>query len=291
MLAGEDAAKGSPADVGDVLGPRLRAARQRSGLSLREVARKLGVSASFVSQLENGKSQPSVATLYSMSQLLAVSIDELFDPSHHGDGSTASVSSLDASASVADPRHADPSDDRARQHRPTGGRTVAGRRASRPQRGQPVASVLQRTLEPQTDRDDVVPLVSRTSLASPADAWPLDVARSRLSLTQPGERTRLVMDSGVIWYQLARNTGHDLDFMEILYPPGSSSTNDDRMLRHDGFEYGYLIEGELEVTYGFDVFLLRPGQALGLDSTVPHLFKNPGTVPARGIWCVQHRRS
>ena len=45
------------------LGPRLREARTRAGLSLRAAARELGVSPSFVSQMENGKSQPSVATL------------------------------------------------------------------------------------------------------------------------------------------------------------------------------------------------------------------------------------
>ena len=39
-----------------------------------------------------------------------------------------------------------------------------------------------------------------------------------------------------------------LDFTEITHPSGSSSTTDDRMLRHDGFEYGYLLEGELQVT-------------------------------------------
>jgi quercetin dioxygenase-like cupin family protein len=133
--------------------------------------------------------------------------------------------------------------------------------------------------------------VSRSALASPADAWPPSAGSSpRLSVTRPGERTRLVMDSGVIWEQLARNTGQDLDFMEIIYPPGSSSTNDDRMLRHEGYEFGYLLEGELEVTFGFDVFVLKPGQSLGLDSSMPHLFKNLGSVSARGIWCVHHRR-
>src|SRR5215217_5442273 len=60
------------------LGSRLKAERLRSGLSLREVARRLGVSPSFVSQMENGKSQPSVATLYSVTQLLNMSIDALF---------------------------------------------------------------------------------------------------------------------------------------------------------------------------------------------------------------------
>ena len=43
-----------------------------------------------------------------------------------------------------------------------------------------------------------------------------------------------------------------------------NSTNDNRMLRHAGSEYGYLLEGELEVTVGFEVFTLRRGRALGL---------------------------
>ncbi len=53
------------------------------------------------------------------------------------------------------------------------------------------------------------------------------------------------MDSGVIWEQLASNSDSELDFMEIIYPAGSSSTNDGRMLRHQGMEYGYLLSGEL----------------------------------------------
>ena len=47
----------------EYLGPRLKEIRLKTGLSLREVARQLQVSPSFVSQIENGKSQPSVATL------------------------------------------------------------------------------------------------------------------------------------------------------------------------------------------------------------------------------------
>ena len=109
-------------------------------------------------------------------------------------------------------------------------------------------------------------------------------------MTRAGERPRLVMDSGVVWEQLASNTGPDLDFMEILYPPHSSSTNDERMLRHAGFEFGYLMEGELEVTVGFDVFTLHAGESMGFDSVTPHLFRNLGDTPARGIWCINHPR-
>ena len=69
-----------PLEAGGVgqLGAKLRLARRQAGLSLRELARQLSVSPSFLSQMENGKSQPSVATLYSIAQVLGVSIDDLF---------------------------------------------------------------------------------------------------------------------------------------------------------------------------------------------------------------------
>ena len=76
---------GIPADhLVSQLGPRLRDFRLRSGLTVRELARQVNVSPSFVSQIENGKSQPSVSTLYAFSQSLNVSVDDLFDESVSG---------------------------------------------------------------------------------------------------------------------------------------------------------------------------------------------------------------
>ena len=62
-------------------GERIRDARLLRGLSLREAARRLAVSPSFLSQIENGKSLPSVSTLYQLSQLYDVSMDRLFSDS------------------------------------------------------------------------------------------------------------------------------------------------------------------------------------------------------------------
>lgn len=62
--------------TGDI-GAHLRAARLARGLSLRSVAQALGVSASLISQVETGKTQPSVSTLYAMVNHLGVSMDEL----------------------------------------------------------------------------------------------------------------------------------------------------------------------------------------------------------------------
>ena len=59
------------------IGARLREARQARSLSLRSVAQDLGVSASLISQVETGKTQPSVATLYAMANLLEISVDDL----------------------------------------------------------------------------------------------------------------------------------------------------------------------------------------------------------------------
>jgi transcriptional regulator with XRE-family HTH domain len=60
------------------IGARLRLERTRARLGLRELARRLGVSPSFLSQLETGKTRASVATLYGICSELGLSIDELF---------------------------------------------------------------------------------------------------------------------------------------------------------------------------------------------------------------------
>ena len=59
------------------IGLRLREARKSRGMSLRSVAQSLGVSASLVSQVETGKTQPSVSTLYALVNHLGISLDEV----------------------------------------------------------------------------------------------------------------------------------------------------------------------------------------------------------------------
>jgi transcriptional regulator with XRE-family HTH domain len=59
------------------LGGRLRAERLRQGMSLREMARRLGISASALSQIETGKAQPSVSKLFDIVNLLNTSLDGL----------------------------------------------------------------------------------------------------------------------------------------------------------------------------------------------------------------------
>ena len=61
----------------DGIGARLREERVKAGLSQRELARRLGLSASMISQLESGLSKPSVGTLYAIVTELNLSLDRV----------------------------------------------------------------------------------------------------------------------------------------------------------------------------------------------------------------------
>jgi transcriptional regulator with XRE-family HTH domain len=60
------------------VGERLRAIRLLRRLTLREVAEAAGVSESFVSQLERGRSSASVATLQRLAAAVGIEISDLF---------------------------------------------------------------------------------------------------------------------------------------------------------------------------------------------------------------------
>lgn len=59
------------------LGARLREAREARNMSLRELARRLGLSPSLISQVETGKSQPSISTLFAIVGELEVPVNEV----------------------------------------------------------------------------------------------------------------------------------------------------------------------------------------------------------------------
>ena len=73
-------------DPGTGLGPRLRLVRADRQLSVRELARRVGCSASLISQIERGVSVPSVGVLYSLATELGSSLDYLLFGSGAGPG-------------------------------------------------------------------------------------------------------------------------------------------------------------------------------------------------------------
>src|SRR5438132_13898204 len=71
-------AAASRARVSSAIGPKLRQAREHKNMSVRGLARYVGVSPSLVSQIERGRVMPSVGTLYSIANELGLVVDDLF---------------------------------------------------------------------------------------------------------------------------------------------------------------------------------------------------------------------
>ncbi|GAA4681994.1 helix-turn-helix domain-containing protein [Phytohabitans rumicis] len=198
------------------VGERIREARLRDGISLRGLARAVGVSASLISQIETGKSRPSVSTLYAITKALGISVEDVFDG-------------------------------------------------------------------PEPDAVPAPPRVGPDRVVATA----VQAAGHRVGpVVRPAGRDVLQLDSGVTWERLGHLPGTRVDFLLVTYAPGGSSSSGDLLMRHSGAEYGYLIEGELTVTLGFEEYRLGPGDAVSFPSTTPHRYRNDGVVPAVGIWYV-----
>ena len=60
------------------IGARLREERERQGISLREIASRIGVSKSLISQIERDKVTPSVGTLWALVTQLGLTMGDVF---------------------------------------------------------------------------------------------------------------------------------------------------------------------------------------------------------------------
>jgi transcriptional regulator with XRE-family HTH domain len=66
------------------IGAAVRSERTRTGWSAAELARRAGISKASISQLESGAGNPSVETLWSLSDALGVPFSTLVDPGSAG---------------------------------------------------------------------------------------------------------------------------------------------------------------------------------------------------------------
>lgn len=196
------------------MGEHLREARRSRRLSLRDLAERLGVSPSLISQIETGRANPSVSTLYAIAAELDVSLDELLF-----------------------------NDRRAFSSGPSPART-------------------------ETPGGTMTP----TSPMQRAD-----------------DRHRIRLASGVLWERLTTLSEPGIEFLHVTYEVGGASSPEDAYQRHPGHEWGYVLTGTLEVRIGFDQYVLSAGDAISINSSIPHRLANIGDVPVHAVWFVLGR--
>jgi transcriptional regulator with XRE-family HTH domain len=89
------------------LGAELRRVREERRLSLRTVATSVGVSASLLSQVETGKTQPSVSTLYALVNYLGISLDALMGTKIEQQPDASGLAPMITSSNPVVQRHVD----------------------------------------------------------------------------------------------------------------------------------------------------------------------------------------
>ena len=217
------AANGAPGG----LGGRLRQIRTARGMSVRELARRAGCSASLVSQVERGVTTPSAGVVYTLANELGISLDFLFGTDDVEPGELPRLpGDLSAPGVASYP-----------EVRPWG-------RA----RGADGAGLVQRA----------------------------------------ADRNTIELSTGVRWERLTPTHDSRVDFIEVVYEPGGQSSENGRAVRHDGREYLYVLQGELEVAVGFETLRLAEGDSLAFDPATPHHYRNPTTGTVRVLSVVVH---
>ena len=102
------------------------------------------------------------------------------------------------------------------------------------------------------------------------------------------DRNTIKLSTGVRWERLTPVHDSRVDFIEVVYEPGGQSTESGRALRHDGREYLYVLQGELEAVIGFETLRLMQGDSLAFDPGTPHHSYNRTAGIVRVLSAVVH---
>ena len=195
-------------------GENVRLAREAAGISVRELARRINVSASHVSQVERGLASFSVPALYNVASELGISMDSLFE---------------------------DPTS-------PQGNQTF---------------ELEQRAADGEVSLED-----------------------SGIVLRQ-GARPALGLTKGPTWERLTTRPENGSEFIEVIYRPAEGNSNPPSdLVRHKGREFGLVIEGELSVQVGMGFTVLKPGDSIAFDCSLPHRFWNATEQQVRAVWFI-----
>lgn len=115
-----------------------------------------------------------------------------------------------------------------------------------------------------------------------ADDWTADqpvlkpAQRNRKRFLQRSKKGGIELEN-LTWHHKGGLLQGNIHIIE----PGVAS---DGLIEHHGEEMGYVLEGELELRLGDDVWALEQGDSFYFPSQIPHGYRNIGTVVARVLW-------
>ncbi len=175
------------------VGINIKRLRDEQGLTLRALAKKLGISASFLSQVESAKSSPSLSTLKAIADALSTTVGNLIE-------------------------------------------------------------------ESQAVQDD-----------------PVVRAGNRKFMQE--------MNKGIQLYLLtSRDPNKQME--PLLFKLKKGATSGERSYKHFGQEFVLVLKGAIEVMLNDMQYILKTGDSMYFNSSIPHSFKNIGANDAEAVWVV-----
>lgn len=172
------------------IGEQIRQVRKAQGLTLRQVAQKVGLTPGAISQIECDRSNPSIGTLKAIADALGITMGSLFDTVH-----------------------------------PAGSLVV-----------------------------------------------------------HPSQRKVLSPRRGITYHLLTPDLNGRIEFILSEYQVGA--TTGGAHYTHPGEECGLVLQGRLELQVGDETFVLKAGDSIRFDCSVPHRLTNVGKSILRCIWAV-----
>jgi quercetin dioxygenase-like cupin family protein/DNA-binding XRE family transcriptional regulator len=247
-------------------------------MTVRGLARVVDVSASLISQIETGKSSPSVSTLYAITAALDISIEDVF-------GTVGASAARRAANGTPEPA------DLALAAAVAAGAAPPEHAPLAPAQAGSVPATASAPVSPAGPAGGDGPGIVDRSGESAVSQGLRQLAQKRRvgPVVTPERREVLRLDSGVTWELLGQLPDTHVDFLRITYEPGGSSSGVGVLMRHSGTEWGHVLQGQLTLTLGFDQYVLNPGDSVSFDCSTPHSYANHGTEPAVGIWFVAER--
>ena len=151
----------------------------------------------------------------------------------------------------------------------------------------------------QIERGVMQPSVSRLIAMTDALGVPLATVLSATGVPASGdadayaiERAEdaafLQLGGGVVFRRLTPGESPGIDYFESIYPPGSTAAAKDQLFRHEGYEVGQMISGELTIDFSDEIVVLRPGDTISYPCSRPHRLHNTGHEPAVARWLIVH---
>jgi len=143
---------------------------------------------------------------------------------------------------------------------------------------------------------------SLTTLQSLARALGVSISAFLARFEERRDAVHVRAGEGVGTERRGSRAGHQYQLLGHLAPNGSGVTVEPYLItltadsdvfptfQHEGLEYLYMLEGEIEYRHGERTFPMRPGDSLFFDADAPHGPERLLELPARFLAIIAYRR-